>query len=408
MSLHESTLTVRPRNPFAPTFGAEPPLLVGRDEILQGVVDAWATGPTHPGYTTLLLGRRGAGKTVVLEALRTRGGDRGWLSISAAAATSGLLNRLGHGASEHLNRNAPSLAEDIRADLAAASIGLGSAYDPGADLSRRLAIVLKALATHLQAHGAGLLITVDELHAGETDELRMLGVVIQDVTRVGQLPMAFVGAGLPLLEDTLLADTSVTFLQRCARYEIDFLEPTEAWTALAEPVRERGGRMPAEAVEHAVAVSQGYPFMVQLVGFHAWQAALDPTTAVTLQDVAAGAETARRQVGQLVIAPMWRDLSEGSRRFLAAMALDDGPSRTSDIAIRLGVSGGYVGVYRHRLMKSGLVAAAGHGRLDFALEAARPWIRGLDEYQLLCETLKLADGPSVGFARPRADREPES
>lgn len=396
---------MRPRNPFAPTFGAEPPLLAGRDDIFRGVHDAWTTGPTHPSYTALLLGRRGTGKTVALEALRSLGRDQGWLSVSAVAATPGILNRLAHGASEHVNRHASDLAEGTLADLAAAGIGLGATYDPNADLSRRLANVLRGLTAHLRASGTGLLVTVDELHAGDTDELRMLGIVIQEVTRLGQLPMAFVGAGLPILEDTLLADTNVTFLQRCARYEVGFLEPTEAWAALAEPVRERGGHMPAEAVEHAVAVSQGYPFMVQLVGFHAWQAASDPTTAVTLQDVVDGAEIARRQVGQLVVAPMWRDLSEGSQRFLAAMALDDGPSRTSDIATRLGVSGGYVSVYRRRLMSSGMVAAAGNGRLDFALSATRQWIRGLDEYPLLCETLKLADRPLVGFAKPAASND---
>lgn len=398
---------MQPRNPFAPTFGAEPPLLAGREQIFRDATDAWMTGPTHPGYTALLLGRRGSGKTVVLEALRVLGHSRGWLSISDAAATPGLLNRLAHKAAEHLNRHAGELAPDIRRDLAAAGIGLGPGYDPDADLSRRLANMLRGLTAYLQAYGTGLVVTVDELHAGDTDELRMLGIVVQDVTRIGQLPMAFVGAGLPILEDTLLADTSITFLQRCARYEVGFLDPAAAWTALAEPVSQRGGHMAPEAVEHAVAASQGYPFLVQLVGFHAWELASDPTKTVTLEDVIAGAETARRQVGQLVIAPMWRDLSDGSRRFLAAMALDDGVSRTSDIAARLGVSSEYVGVYRSRLMKSGMVAPAGRGRLDFALSAARQWIRGLDEYPLLCESLNLEDRPPVGFARPGADSHSE-
>lgn len=394
---------MRPRNPFAPTFGAEPPLLAGRDDIFRDTAAAWTTGPTHPGYTALLVGRRGSGKTAVLGALRVLGHGRGWLSISDAAATPGLLNRLAHKAAEHLNMHAGELPPDIERDLAAAGIGLGPDYDPDADLARRIANMLRGLAAHLQANGAGLVVTVDELHAGDTYELRTLGIVVQDVTRIGRLPMAFVGAGLPILEDTLLADTSITFLQRCARYEVGFLDPAAAWTALAEPVRQRGGNMQPEAVEHAVAVSQGYPFLVQLVGFHAWEAASDPTEAVTLEDAVAGAEIARRQVGQLVIAPMWRDLSEGSRRFLAAMAQDDDPSVSADIAARLGVSKGYVSVYGRRLMKSGMVAPAGRGRLDFALSAARQWIRGLDEYPRLCETLNLADRPPVGFARPGAD-----
>lgn len=158
--------------------------------------------------------------------------------------------------------------------------------------------------------------------------------------------------------------------------------------------------MTPEAVEYAVAASQGYPFMIQLVGYHAWEAASDPRAEVTLQDVEIGAEAARRQMGQLVIAPMWRDVSDGSRRFLAAMALDDGVSRTADIAARLDVSSEYVGVYRRRLMRSGLIAPAGHGRLDFALSATRQWIRGLDEFPLLCETLQLDGRLPVGLTRP--------
>lgn len=389
-------------NPFAPSFGIAPPKLAGRDDILTSIAAAWTAGPTHPDYTTLLIGRRGTGKTVVLGALRSLATDRGWLTISEAAATSGLPDRLAHRAAEHLNRCVDGLLPNISADLAAAGIGLGSSYDPHADLSRRLPHLLAALAAQLHADGTGIVLTIDELHSGDGDELRTLGVAIQDVTRVRRLPLAFVGAGLPLLEDTLLADAAVTFLQRCARYEVGDLDPHETWVALAEPVRELGGSMTPEAVEHAVEASQGYPFLIQLVGFHAWEAAAQPTVEVTLDDMAVGVEAASLQIGRLVIAPLWRDLAHGSRRFLAAMAIDDRPSRTADIAARLEVSTAYAGVYRSRLMKAGLVASAGRGTIDFALDATRQWIRCLDEFPLLCESLKLVGRPPVGFAKPSA------
>ena len=389
-----------PTNPFAPSFGIAPPKLAGRDDILTNIEAAWSVGPTHPDCTTLLIGRRGTGKTVVLGALRSLALARGWLTISEAAATSGMPNRLAHRAAEHLNRRVDDLLPSIAADLSAAGVGLGSDYDPHADLARRLPHLLEGLAVQLQADGVGVVFTIDELHSGDIDELRALGVAIQDVTRVRRLPLAFVGAGLPILEDTLLADTAVTFLQRCARYEIGHLDPHETWVALAEPVRELGGRMTPEAVERAVEVSQGYPFLVQLVGYHAWEAAPQPTVEVTLDDMMIGTEAARRQTEQLVIAPLWRDLAHGSRRFLAAMASDNTPSRMSDIAARLEVSSAYAGVYRSRLLKSGLVAPAGAGRIDFAFDATRQWIRGLDEFPLLCETLMLADPPPVGFTKP--------
>lgn len=388
-----------PTNPFAPSFGIAPPKLAGRDDILTNIEAAWSAGPTHPDYTTLLIGRRGTGKTVVLAALRSLGHARGWLTISEAAATSGLPNRLAHKAAEHLNRRVDDLLPNIDADFAAAGVGLGSSYDPHADLARRLPHLLEGLAAQLHADGVGVVLTIDELQGGDIDELRTLGVVIQDVTRVRRFPLAFVGAGLPLLEDTLLADTAVTFLQRCARYEIGHLDPHETWVALAEPVSELGSRITPEAVERAVEVSRGYPFLVQLVGYHAWEAAPQPTVEVNLDDMAAGAETARRQTEQLVIAPLWRDLAQGSRRFLAAMAVDDMASRTASVATRLEVSNAYAGVYRNRLMRSGLVTSAGHGKIDFALDTTRQWIRGLDEFPLLCESLHLADRPPVGYAK---------
>ena len=46
-------------NPFSPTFGAPPPVIAGRDDILDAISDALETGPTHPDYTSLFLGVRG-------------------------------------------------------------------------------------------------------------------------------------------------------------------------------------------------------------------------------------------------------------------------------------------------------------------------------------------------------------
>ena len=52
-----------------------------RDAILDSVGDALATGPTHPDYTALFIGVRGAGKTVMLNAVEdlTHHAARDWL-----------------------------------------------------------------------------------------------------------------------------------------------------------------------------------------------------------------------------------------------------------------------------------------------------------------------------------------
>lgn len=50
-----------PKNPFKPTFGVSPPLLVGRESLLDDFSDALADGPGAAGRATLYTGARGAG-----------------------------------------------------------------------------------------------------------------------------------------------------------------------------------------------------------------------------------------------------------------------------------------------------------------------------------------------------------
>ena len=60
------------------------------------------------------------------------------------------------------------------------------------------------------------------------------------------------------------------------------------------------------------------------------------------------------------------------------MAVDRGDSATSDIAGRLGKPPSHVGVYRSRLIRAGVIAGAGHGRVRFTHQALRRWLRSRD------------------------------
>jgi hypothetical protein len=69
------------QNPFTPTFGVTPPMLVGRDEEISTFADA-LDGPGAPGRAMLFTGARGSGKTVMLNAVEDAAARRGWLVIS--------------------------------------------------------------------------------------------------------------------------------------------------------------------------------------------------------------------------------------------------------------------------------------------------------------------------------------
>jgi len=86
-------MPLRPRNPFKPTFGVSPPLLVGRDSLLRDFGESLDDGPGAPGRATIYTGARGTGKTVMLNAVQEEARSRGWLVVSETA-TPGLVSRL--------------------------------------------------------------------------------------------------------------------------------------------------------------------------------------------------------------------------------------------------------------------------------------------------------------------------
>ena len=349
-------------------------MLAGRDHILDDVDAALSAGPSHPDYTMFLIGNHGTGKTAVLNALEERARKRNWMTITTNASNPGLLNRI-EAAAVMLFRERGGrfrrTAGRIRERLNRVWV-LGFQPPP---LPQGLRNVLMVLGDALGERGLGVLITIDELQSGERHELRRFASVLQHVTRRESRPIAFVGAALPRIEDTLLADDAVTFLQRAARQEIDRLDETATRTAIAQPIRDWNGSIDSQGLEVAIQATSGYPFMIQLVGYHSWRAATDPRAGITLADVTAGIARAQNQIGNLVLAPAWKDLSPMDRRFLEAMSLDESESTLGDIAARLDRDLKYAGVYRNRLIKADMIAATGRGRIDFVHHATRDWIR---------------------------------
>ena len=53
-------------NPFKPTAGGEPPLLIGRGKVIRDFEKGLDNGVGAPGRIMLVTGARGTGKTVML------------------------------------------------------------------------------------------------------------------------------------------------------------------------------------------------------------------------------------------------------------------------------------------------------------------------------------------------------
>jgi len=367
-------------NPFRPSFGVTPPLLAGRDAEILAFGDALDAGPGAPGRATLYTGVRGIGKTVMLNEAEAQARQRGWVTVSETAVP-GLVDRL---TMHRLPEAAASLElskTGRRVTAVAFPFQLGGiTWQPPAVENRPdLRAQLTALSDHLTDHGTGLLLTVDELHHADRAGLRELAATIQHCFRE-ERPIAFAGAGLPAAVADLLNDDVLTFLRRADRYHLGAVDPADVADALRTPIHATGHTITDSALDVATAGTGGYPFLIQLVGFWICKLADNNTASadgsvIDNAAAAAGVQAARRRLGSLIHEPALRDLSHVDRTFLAAMAVDDGPSRMADIAARLTADANYVSQYRLRLIAADMIHSTGHGHVDYTLPYLRDYLR---------------------------------
>jgi hypothetical protein len=362
-------------NPFHPTFGVSPPLLVGRDDPLDDFTQALEDGPGSAGRATLYTGARGSGKTVMLNAVEDRAKSLGWVVISETASE-GFTARITR---QQLPRLLSSFDPDaVRRRLSGVTAPLNAggvtwstieSHVAEAGLRNQIELITELLAEKR----TGLLITLDEIHQNQIRELRELAIVVQHAFR-DERELAFVGAGLASAVSEVTADEVLTFLRRAERYPLGPVGRNDVERALREPIEASGRRLEAEALSVMVDGTRGYPFLIQLVGAQTWR--LNPrTTEIPIEDARQGVANALRRLRSLVHEPALADTSVIARTFLLAMAQDDGPSKMADIQRRLNVDVNYASQYRLRLIAAELIEPVRHGYVDFALPYLREYLR---------------------------------
>jgi hypothetical protein len=363
------------QNPFHASFGVSPPLLVGRDELLEDFVEALEDGPGSAGRATLYTGARGTGKTVMLNAVEDRARERGWLIVSETA-TGGFVSRMTQQHLPRLLRDFDPKAVQRRMSGVSAPLNIGAltwntieAHVVQAGLRNQLEMLTDLLAENR----SGVLITLDEIHHNQIEELRELATVVQHAFRENR-ELAFAGAGLVASVSDIVNDDVLTFLRRAERHTLGPVARADVQRAFREPIQAAGRSIGEEALQIMVDGARGYPFMLQLVGAQTWR--LNPDAAeITVDDATHGVARARLRLGALIHEPALSAASDIGKSFLLAMAQDDGPSKMADIQQRLGVDGNYASQYRLRLIAAELIYPTRRGYVDFALPYLREYLR---------------------------------
>ena len=376
-----SAIQRRPKNPFTATVGKTPVVVAGRDEYLRDFDAAIQDGPGSHERISIITGPRGVGKTVLLNEFEAVARSHSWHVISETT-TRGFIDRIRDRAYklvQELSSEPKRRLSGIKLPYLGFDTESVPAYSPTPTLRSVLDELFDCQAeidARLGQEPVGLLITLDELHYAHMDEIVEFGTTIQHLVREDR-EIAVAMAGIPgAVKPLLAADEGrnpVTFLRRANRIETGMVPIEEVRMALEETAAQVGVSWTPEALDAASNATGGYPFMIQLVGQHAFRNLTD--NEIDEEAVSHGIGAARRKLGQLVHEPSLADLSEVDRTFLTAMSTDDGPSRMLDIAARLGVDSQYAGTYRKRLIDAEMIRPTSHGYVDYELPYMREYLR---------------------------------
>lgn len=237
-----------------------------------------------------------------------------------------------------------------------------------------------------------------------------LATAIQHLTRE-ERNIAFVFAGLPSISSKWLNDQLLTFLRRAQPELLGDIPLAEVHDAFADTFALSGMPIDGEALDLATNATEGYPFMIQLVGYNIWRVArkeqrrpdetnngnginteFEPSgpakskhsegqskPTVSVEAAKTGVRDALARLGDTVHSPELDGLSAVDRTYLLAMAQDDGPSSTSVVAERMHKSAAYANTYRTRHLEAQVIKEAGFtGRLCHTVfEAVSTRTRGL-------------------------------
>ncbi|UFS57512.1 ATP-binding protein [Subtercola endophyticus] len=355
-------------NPFRPSAGATPPEIIGR----SGLLDEFAYGLTlrsgAPGLLTIFTGARGIGKTVMLGEVHQRARDEGWAIISETA-TRGFVARIGAAMGRLCDDLGDGPPSRRITGVAAAGFSITTQLPPESQVDWRT--TAETLLRILDSHQTGLVITVDEIHAADRDEIAQLAANTQHFTQEG-LPIGLVFAGLPAAVSDLLNAGVVTFLRRADKIDLHAAAIRDVENSYSRTFAAAGFALGPDVIRDAAESTGGYPFLIQLVGYFLWrECERTPNAQLGTARAQEAIAAAHRRNARTVIEAALSTLSHKDRDYLIAMTLDNQASASGDIARRLNLKPNAAANYRNRLLTAGLIEPAGYGRVAYALPGLR-------------------------------------
>lgn len=374
-------------NPYTPNAGAQPQALVGRDDQLESfglLLARIEQGRTE--QSMIITGLRGVGKTVLLARFRSEALARNWVVVEievrkhddsefrrdiAVQMRSALLELSPKARwTDHAKRAAAVLksftvsVDPLGTWTAGLDVEAAEGFADHLDLTLDLTDLFLAVGEAAKTHEKGLVLLLDEVQFLKPSQLEAL---IQALHKVVQrnLPITMVAAGLPHIAE--LAGDAKSYAERLFKFPaLGNLSSEYAKEALSRPAAEEGVAYTEEALDAAVAVTGGYPYFIQELGYAVWTVAQG--SVITKDDLLTAEPGYEAKLDTSFFRVRLDRATELQRAYLRAMAqLGSAPQKASDVAAIMGRTSMNLGPTRAELINMGLLYTPEHGYAAFTV-----------------------------------------
>jgi len=374
-------------NPYTPNAGAEPQAIVGRDDQLASfdlLLARIERGRTE--QSMIITGLRGVGKTVLLGQFRTKALEHDWVVVEvevskhdehdfrrnmASRLRTALLELSPKARWTDRFRHAAGVLKSftISADptgtwSAGFDVEAADGYADHANLAQDLTDVFLALGEAAREQDTGIVLLLDEVQFLNKQQLEAIIEALHKMVQ-RKLPITMVGAGLPQIAE--LAGDAKSYAERLFKFpELGNLSGEDARSALLRPAESEGATFTSDALGEAVAITGGYPYFLQELGYAVWTVAEGPE--VSLDDVRAAVPAYESKLDASFFRVRLNRTTDLQRAYLRAMAqLGPAAQKAADVADIMGRSSTNLGPTRAELINMGLLYTPQHGYAAFTV-----------------------------------------
>jgi len=210
----------------------------------------------------------------------------------------------------------------------------------------------------------GVVLLFDEVQFLSREQLE---AVIEALHKMVQrkLPVTLVGAGLPQIAE--LAGDAKSYAERLFKFpSIGNLSAADARQALANPAEDEHASFAPEALDRALAITRGYPYFLQELGYAVWTVADGPL--ITESDIDNAEPGYEAKLDESFFRVRLDRATELQRAYLRATAqLGPEPQKASDVAKLMGRTSSKIAPTRAELINMGLLYTPEHGYAAFTV-----------------------------------------